>query len=111
MIAAPEVEHFERAIDRHAFPLRVAEMGVANTELFEGGEAEEGREAELMAEERVIGDIFVSFHDGDERPCTDEVGGMKCRAGDTVEREVAEIGDRGGNRDNEPLAPVRCAVR
>ena len=90
--------------------MRIAEVGVANTEAFKGGEAEERGETELVPKDGVVGDVIIAFDDRNEGSSTDEVGGMECRAGDTVERKVAEVGDGGGNGDDEPLAPVPYAA-
>ena len=91
--------------------MRVAEVGVADTKAFKGREAKEGGETELVPKNGVVGDVIIAFDDRNEGSSTNEVGGMKCRAGDTVERKVAEVGDGGGNGDDEPLAPVqRCAA-
>ena len=106
MAATPQIEELERAAKRRDLPLGIAKMSVTDAELLERGEAEEGGQAQLPAEERVVGDVLVSFHDRHKGPCTDEVGCMQGGAGDTVEREVAEVGDGGGDGHDEPFAPV-----
>lgn len=57
--AAAEVEDFEAAVDRDGRPACVSEVGVADRELAEGGDAEEGGEGEVGAEEGVVGDVGV----------------------------------------------------
>ena len=86
--------------------MRVAEVGVADTKAFKGREAKEGGETELVPKNGVVGDVIIAFDDRNEGASTDEVGGMECRAGDTVEREVAKVGDRRSDGHDEPLAPV-----
>ena len=107
VVAAAKVEDLERAVDRRAFPLRVAEVSIANAELFESGKAEKGGEPEFAAKDGVVGDVIVAPHDWNEGASADEVGGMHRRAGNAVEGEVAEVWDGGGNGDDETLAPGR----
>lgn len=86
-------------------------MRVLDAELLERREPEEGRETELMTKDGVIRDVFVSFDDWDERPGADKVGGVDGGAGDSVEREMAQVGDGGSNGNDEPLAPTRADSR
>lgn len=109
--AAAQVQNLKRARNGGDSPLRVAEVSVTDTEAFKGVEAKEGGEAQFVPKDGVVGDVVIAFDDRNEGSSTDEVGGMQCRAGDTVERKVAQGGDGGGDGDDEPLAPVQqCAA-
>lgn len=57
-------------------PLRVAEVGFSDGEVFEGGEEEEGGKVELVAEERVWRDVVVVDDAWDGRVGVGDVGGV-----------------------------------
>ena len=106
VVAAPQVQDLERTRDGDGSPVRVAEVRVADAQALKSGEAEQRGETQFASEDGVVGDVIIAFDDRNEGASTDEVGGMECRAGDTVEREVAKVGDRRSDGHDEPLAPV-----
>ena len=72
-VLTDQLEHVERARDGCAAPPLVAEVGVADAQLAQCREAEEGGEVEGVAEQWVRRDVVVACEDGDDRIRADEL--------------------------------------
>jgi hypothetical protein len=104
--ATAQVEGLEAAVDWGCCPVGIAEVGVADGELAQGLDAEEGWEGEVGAEDGMVWDVIVALDQRHEWVDSDEFSGVKNRTRNAVKGELLEARDRGSDGDDESLASV-----